>query len=186
VNKKPNNFLVLGVAVIVISLITLLISVYSNAVNRKFITKGIETEVTITGLRKQKVLSGKSYHTEYSINVMFFTIVGDTEILQKADSVLKSEDAEKQINRIIDNIKYKSKIGEFTSAKAIINEKLYNELKKGDKIKILYLPQDPEKIRVKELVLAFSSKSGYIISAVSFFLALVLLIFSKRKQILQA
>jgi len=160
------NFLVIGFALIAIAFIVFLISIYSNFANNQFISEGIVAEATVTKLKKEKVFSGKLYQDQYSIDLMFFA---------------KTIDSEKRLGT--DSIIINPKTGKLISANVVISEGLYEKIKRGDKISIIYIAENPEEVRLQELVEAFNIKAGIFIVSIIFCIGLLFVALGYKKQV---
>ncbi|HEX2900201.1 MAG TPA: DUF3592 domain-containing protein [Bacteroidia bacterium] len=111
-------------------------------------TKGQPTEATVVSKRETTALKAKNRH--HSLQVSFFA-QDSAEIAQDAhpDDVLK-DTTMSMADRIEKWQPGGGAIGDYTSVEIEVSRPIFNKYKEGDRVQIVYLPSDPNIVRLKE------------------------------------
>jgi hypothetical protein len=122
-----------------------------NACNdtEKFRSQGVETTATINDIvwKKSGKYSGNDKTKKYNhFRVSYFTQVETPPGIEDKKIVERDENGELKMNfdKLI------PKIGEYVSTEIYVSSSQMKKYKKGDKVQILYLPDDIENAILKE------------------------------------
>ena len=112
--------------------------------NKKFLSEGIRTNATISNLE----VSGTRKNKSYTMTVSMFT-EGETKTI-KSDTTGKSKIMIK-IDSIMDKALSKvASIGNYQSVTLNIANITYSKHKIGDKVQVVYLKENPKKLKLVE------------------------------------
>ncbi len=107
-----------------------------------FLKDGIRVKATVMATHR----TGKVKSPRYSMDISLFT-EGEPIPTVKTDTTGKSE-SEKKIDAIFDKIKLKNNMGDYVTATVTINSTDYANYKAGDTLTVVYLKDNPEKVKV--------------------------------------
>lgn len=145
---KKNSIAIIGiVSVIFIGIVIFGISKRKNTLD-KFKKNGVETTATINDLSKEKVkdVNGSKRYDSY-LEVTFFTEIEGEEKNEDTKTIEKDENGEYKLN-----LGNPGEIGDYINTKIWVESSVYKKFKKGDKVQILYLPDDPNQAILKKTV----------------------------------
>ncbi len=130
--------------------ITLIIfNACDNAKKEKFRTQGVETTATINDIvwKKSGKYSGNDMSKKYNhFRVSYFTQVETPDDINNKKMIERDENGELKMN--FDHLV--PKLGEYVSTEIFVSSSQMKKYKKGDKVQILYLPDDIENAILKE------------------------------------
>ncbi len=147
--KNKTKRIIIGSAITVLITIVVVLYFLITAENKLFAEKGITVKATITEKWEIDRKAGGKRDMDYYFKVSFFTEgnnpvkVADTQI---ADTV--SSGADDIINKIFDDVDLS--IGDYETAECSVNSDDYYDFNVGDEINIIYLSDNPKRIRVDE------------------------------------
>ncbi|MBN2893550.1 MAG: DUF3592 domain-containing protein [Bacteroidales bacterium] len=145
---KKNSFVILGiVAFIFIGIVVYGVFNRKNKLD-KFRKDGIEVTATINNLYKEKnkEVSGSKKYDSY-LEVTFFTKTENLDENEEQKTIGKDENGEYQLN-----LGDTGKDGKYVNTKIWVESSIYKKFKKGDKVQIFYLPNDPNQAILKETI----------------------------------
>jgi hypothetical protein len=102
---------------------------------------------------------------------MFFAKTNNNDITEKNND----SDLKEQLDAIMNKVKQSTILGDFTSTTVDITSKIYGSLKDGDHIDILFLADNPKKVKLKLLVDEFSITTNYIVAGIVFIVGCMLI-----------
>lgn len=111
-----------------------------------FKENGVETVATVADLKKNTAITSKKNHRryDYTLQVTFFTVSQDSNTEKDAKAISKDEDGKYKFNL------KPSKSGDFVMTDIGITASQFGKLKKGQRVEILYLKNDPKQAILKE------------------------------------
>ena len=121
--------------------------IYQKRRVQDFKERGVETTATVVELKRKRVFrrvtsKRSNRRNKYYVKLTYFTQIGSPNDSANEKIISKDSTGAYQMN-----LKHLSpRIGEFMETEIRISSKSYHELKQGDKITILYLPEDPKKV----------------------------------------
>jgi hypothetical protein len=129
--------------------LTVLLNSCDGAKKEKFRTSGIETTATINEVvwKKSGSYSGSDMKRKYNhFRVSYFSQINKPDSIQNQKIVEKDKNGDLKMNfdKLI------PKIGEYVSTEIFVTSAQMKRYKKGDKIQILYLPDEIESAILKE------------------------------------
>lgn len=142
-NKESKKILIF----VSVLLVVIVIAGYFIRKNKldAFRSNGIEVTAGVADVQKSRdVIRMNRRRYEYFAEVTFFTIAEDQGEGEKKKALTKDEDGKYKFNL------KPSKSGDFIMTKIGITASQYGKLKKGQKVQILYLKDDPKKAILKE------------------------------------
>ena len=124
--------------------------------NDEFKENGLAKVANITKLyskREVKTHGKGSWETNYYADISFFIKESDTRTGEK--EVVEEEEPQKKktLDEIIASIDIgKVEIGDYTTASLKLSKEKFEELQGQEKVEILYLKDNPERVILRELV----------------------------------
>ncbi len=164
-----------GVVCLFLAVLAAVIVVFQTNNQNRLQTEGIEVNATITDKRIVKVSSGRGYHTEYQISVMYFD---DPTAEMGEEAPTETWDLGMGVEIEMPVIE----IGDLQSDVISISEDRYNSLHDGDELAILYHPDKRDEAWVADSVYTYSSRGGWVVTAVLLLLAALFLLIAFRKN----
>lgn len=115
-----------------------------------FKTNGVQTTATVINTKSEyksrRRLSGRRrYLSNYEIEVRYFTKNHNADTTSKKKTIERDEDGNLRMN-----IDKPSEMGELVLTSIKVKMDYFKNINKGDKINILYLPDDVEKAILRE------------------------------------
>jgi len=135
-----------------IALVAIIVSIYyQHHIENKFISDGVETVGTIQKLSHKRVfqrIAAPDYfrQNKYYISVTYFSQPAKEESNPKKKVIEKDSTGTYKLN--LGNPS--AIIGEYYETELRVSSSFYNNHKVGDKVSILYLPDSPKEIMLKE------------------------------------
>ena len=144
-NKQSKTILI--VVLLIFAGIVLFGVLSRNSKLKKFSEEGIETTAAITDVvkKRDRNVSGRRRISNF-LEVTFFTQNEKPDSVKNSKTVEKDKDG----NYTFNFDKLKVDMGEFIKTDIDISSSQFKKFKKGDKVQILYLPEDPYKAILKE------------------------------------
>ena len=146
--EHPNKKKIERIAYISFGILVIFIAGISYMIhleNKKFREEGIRVSATVNGMRE----SGTTKSRNYSMDISMFT-EGETKVV-KTDTTGKSE-GDKLVDAIFDKINSGKAIGDYQSVTISINSTSNNKYRPGDEVKVVYLKENPKKVKLLEEV----------------------------------
>ena len=141
--KFKNLLLVIG-SIFFLALIFLICYVVQE--DKRFLEEGIKVDARVTGLFYQ----GKKHKLTFYMTISMFTKGTKTS---KNLNNKKVESTSDVVDKIFDNIKsQQTSFGNYQSVRINISQEIYDKYNTGDKIRVVYLKEDPEKVKVLEML----------------------------------
>ena len=144
--KKESKISLISIGVLLA--VVVIYGVLSRSSNMKeFKENGIETTATVVDVvkKRDRNVTGRKRISSF-LEVTFFTQNEKLDSLKNSKTTEKDEEG----NYTFNFDKLKVDIGEYINTDIPINSSQFNRLKKGDKVQILYLPDDPDNAILKE------------------------------------
>lgn len=138
-SKQSKQALIVFVAIIVVIIAVVLI--INRNVQQKFKKNGIRTEASVVGVEYKSTTTRKK--RKYVLRVSFFAKKKDSET-PKEDTVVQDSSIAGRIKSSLGKIKIN--IGDLQFAEVTIPSSDRDRYRKGDKVAIYYLPDEPKKI----------------------------------------
>ncbi|GAB2619868.1 hypothetical protein GCM10027035_15100 [Emticicia sediminis] len=136
--------------IIVYSLLALMIGVFVIGVfivknnNQELLEKGERAEASVVELYEQVSGTRKSKTYRYYMDVAFFTNTEKVKILPKSDNIVD------KIAAISEEAVANAKLGDYQSMRLSINKLSYQQHKKGDKVTVVYMKEEPTEAKLLE------------------------------------
>ncbi len=136
--------------IIVYSLLGLLIGAFvigfyiEKDNNQELLEKGERAEASVVELYEQVTGTRKSKTYRYYMDVAFFTNVEKVKVLPKSDNIVD------KIAAISEEAVANAKLGDYQSMRLSINKLSYQSHKKGDKVMVVYLKEEPTEAKLLE------------------------------------
>lgn len=136
--------------IIVYSLLALMIGVFVIGVfivkdnNQELLKKGERAEASVVELYEQVTGTRKSKTYRYYMDVAFFTNVEKVKVLPKSDNIVD------KIAAISEEAVANAKLGDYQSMRLSINKLSYQRHKKGDKVTVVYMKEEPTDAKLLE------------------------------------
>jgi len=146
-NRKHINRIFVGAAIFILVALTVIFYFMISAENKLFKEKGISVKATVIEMWQIKHKSKRSVDIDYYCKVAFFTkdtTATKSPVNKLPDTTKSSADA--IIDKIFENIDLS--IGDYTTADCLINSTVYNDLNVGDSLQIIYISDDPERVKM--------------------------------------
>lgn len=134
--------------IIVYSLLGLLIGVFvigfyiEKDNNQELLEKGERAEASVVELYEQVTGTRKSKTYRYYMDVAFFTNVEKVKVLPKSDNIVD------KIAAISEEAVANAKLGDYQSMRLTISKVSYQKYRKGDKVKVVYMKEEPTEARL--------------------------------------
>lgn len=134
--------------IIVYSLLALMIGVFVIGVfivkdnNKELLEKGERAEASVVEVYEQVSGTRKSKTYRYYMDVAFFTNVEKVKVLPKSDNIVD------KIAAISEEAVANAKLGDFQSMRLSISKLSYQKYRKGDKVKVVYMKEEPTEARL--------------------------------------
>lgn len=136
--------------IIVYSLLALMIGVFVIGVfivknnNQELLEKGERAEASVVELYEQISGTRKSKTYRYYMDVVFFTNAEKVKVLPKSDNIVD------KIAAISEEAVANAKLGDYQSMRLSINKLSYQRHKKGDKVTVVYMKEEPTEAKLLE------------------------------------
>jgi hypothetical protein len=146
--KKLNRNVIIGSLTILVTIGVVLYFVIS-AENKLFKEKSVTVEATIIEKWEMSQTSRRTTNTDYYFKVAFFT---DEKPLPKPEAEIAPDTTKSKVDIMIDKIfeDIDLTIGDYQTAECEVSGVKYTNKSVGSKVKITYLSDDPERIRIAE------------------------------------
>lgn len=134
--------------IIVYSLLGLLIGAFvigfyiEKDNNQELLEKGERAEASVVEIYEQVTRTRKSKTYRYYMDVAFFTNVEKVKVLPKSDNIVD------KIKAISEETVANAKLGDYQSMRLTINKVSYKSFKKGDKVTVIYMKDEPTEARL--------------------------------------
>lgn len=132
------------------SLLALMIGVFVIGVfivknnNKELLEKGERAEASVVELFEQVSGTRKSKTYRYYMDVAFFTNVERIKVLPQSDNIVD------KIAAISEEAVANAKLGDYQSMRLSINKLSYQRHKKGDKVVVVYMKDEPTEAKLLE------------------------------------
>lgn len=136
--------------IIVYSLLGLLIGVFvigfyiQKDNDKELLEKGQRADASVVELYEQVSGTRKSKNYRYYMDVAFFTNVEKVKVLPKSDNIVD------KIAAISEEAVANAKLGDYQSMRLSINKLSYQRHKKGDKVTVVYMKEEPSEAKLLE------------------------------------
>jgi len=136
--------------IIVYSLLGLLIGAFvigffiEKGINKDLFEKEERAEASVVELYEQVTGTRKSKTYRYYMDVAFFTNVEKVKVLPKSENIVD------KIATISEEAVANAKLGDFQSMRISISKLSYQNHKKGDKVTVVYMKEEPTEARILE------------------------------------
>lgn len=136
--------------IIVYSLLGLLIGAFVIGIyiekdnNQELLEKGERAEASVVELYEQVTGTRKNQTYRYYMDVVFFTNTEKVKVLPKSDNIVD------KIAAISEEATANAKLGDYQSMRLSINKLSYQHHKKGDKVTVIYMKEDPTEAKLLE------------------------------------
>jgi len=137
-NLKNIVFTCVGLLVVGLGIIIYL----AKKEDRTFLKEGIRVKASVLSTYK----NGTRKSPSYMMDIAMFT-QGDSIPTVKTDTTGKSA-SEKKIDEIFDKIKLKTNIGDYVTTSVSIGRAEYSKFKSGDTLTVVYLKENPKKVKI--------------------------------------
>lgn len=134
--------------IIVYSLLGLLIGAFvigfyiEKDNNQELLEKGERAEASVVELYEQVTGTRKNKTYRYYMDVAFFTNVEKVKVLPNSDNIVD------KIAAISEEAVANAKLGDFQSMRLTISKVSYQKYRKGDKVKVVYMKEEPTEARL--------------------------------------
>jgi Protein of unknown function (DUF3592) len=134
--------------IIVYSLLGLLIGAFvigfyiEKDNNQELLEKGERAEASVVELYEQVTGTRKSKTYRYYMDVAFFTNVEKVKVLPNSDNIVD------KIAAISEEAVANAKLGDYQSMRLTISKVSYQKYRKGDKVKVVYMKEEPTEARL--------------------------------------
>lgn len=134
--------------IIVYSLLGLLIGAFvigfyiEKDNNKKLLDKGERAEASVVELYEQVTGTRKSKTYRYYMDIVFFTNVEKVKVLPKSDNIVD------KVAAISEEAVANAKLGDFQSMRLTISKVSFQSFKKGDKVTVVYMKDEPTEARL--------------------------------------
>lgn len=141
----------LAVFIGIAGLVLIFALVFQNRRIADFRARGIETNANIVELSSKRVIrrvatTEHRRRNKYFAKLSFFTQAPSIDTTHNQKIIERDSTGKYRMNLKTSD----SKIGEFIQTEIRINSNQYHNFKKGDKVQILYLPENPKKVMFKD------------------------------------
>lgn len=134
--------------IIVYSLLGLLIGAFvigfyiEKDNTQELLEKGERAEASVVELYEQVTGKRKNKTYRYYMDVAFFTNVEKVKVLPKSDNIVD------KIAAISEEAVANAKLGDYQSMRLTISKVSYQKYRKGDKVKVVYMKEEPTEARL--------------------------------------
>ncbi|GGD51355.1 hypothetical protein GCM10011514_14480 [Emticicia aquatilis] len=136
--------------IIVYSLLALMIGVFvigfyiQKDNDKELLEKGERADASVVELYEQVTGTRKSKTYRYYMDVAFFTDAEKVKVLPKSDNIVD------KIAAISEEAVANAKLGDYQSMRLSISQVSYQRHKKGDKVTVVYMKEEPTEAKLLE------------------------------------